>query len=136
MCESVLFLDIGKFEAVAFLLVNCLEVEGEEEGEYAKACKYDQWYCVVVGDEVGACFLGCYYGRIVGIGACKQVSDNLWNEAETDILYPEYETVGRTQNLLIDNLGDTGPQSCRNEGKADAKQHDGAEGQQGALGLW
>ena len=63
-----LILNIRLFKSIAVLLVDHFKIKGEEEGGNAEASEDNQWSSVVVGDELGACLLGCYNGGVVGIG--------------------------------------------------------------------
>ena len=99
-----LLLDVRLLKTEASLLVESLEIDGEEQGENAEACEYYQWHGVVVGDEVGTGFLGCYNGWIVCVGRSEEVADELRYEAEADVLYPEDEAVSGTENLFVNDF--------------------------------
>lgn len=128
-----LLLDVRLLKTEASLLVECLQIDGEEESENAEACEDEQRHGVVVRDELGTCCLSCDNRRVVGVGRSEEVADELRNEAETDVLHPEDKAVGRTENLLVDDLRNAWPQSCRHESERDAEQYDSRVGDDGAL---
>ena len=50
-------------------------------------------------------------------------ADEHGDKAEADVLNPEDQTVGRAQNLLVDNLRNRRPEGCGHEGEADAENY-------------
>lgn len=88
-----LLLDVRLLKTEASLLVECLQIDGEEKGNNTEARKYYEWHSVVVRNEVGTGLLGCDDGRVVLVGRSEQVADELWHEAKTDVLNPEDQTV-------------------------------------------
>lgn len=128
-----LLLDVRLLKTEASLLVECLQIDGEEESKNTEACEDEQRHGVVVRDELRAGCLGCDNRRVVGVGRGEEVADELRNEAETDVLHPEDEAVSRTENLLVDNLRNAWPQSCRHESERDAEQYDSRVGNDGTL---
>lgn len=99
-----LLLDVRLLKTEASLLVERLQIDGEEESENTEACEDEQRHGVVVGDELCAGCLSCDDRRVVGVGRGEEVADELRNEAETDVLYPEDEAVSGTENLLVNDF--------------------------------
>ena len=128
-----LLLDVRLLKTEASLLVERLQIDGEEEGKHTEACEDEQRHGVVVRDELSTGCLSCDNCRVVGVGRGEEVADELRNEAETDVLHPEDEAVSRAENLLVDNLRNAWPESCRNESERDAEQYDSRVGDDGAL---
>ena len=117
----LLFLNIWLLKSETSLLVKSLQIYGEEQCQHAEACEYNEWYCVVVRDKVGASIFGCDNCRVVFVGRCKEVADEFRHEAKANVLYPEDKTVGRTKYLLVNNLRYAWALSGRHESERDPK---------------
>ena len=130
----MLFLDVGEFKTVVVLLVDEFQIASQKQGSHSEAGEDDERHGVVVWYELGTGSLCGNYCGIVGIRTCKNTTYEHWHKTETEVLYPEDETVGTAKHLLVDNLRNTGPKGCGNEGKGDAEQHDGGVGYDVAVG--
>ena len=107
-CHALFFLlilNFGEFQAVTLALVFDLEKEGEQEGEHAERREYDH------RDNVSS-------------GRFTQGTYEQRNEAETDVLYPENEAICAAEHFLVDDLGNTGPKSRRNQREGKSEQKD------------
>lgn len=97
--DALVFLDIGLLEAIALLLVDYAEVDGDEQGGDAKSGEHDQGPGVV--ELVGS--------SAFNVGLVEDDADKSGEETKSDVLNPEDGCVGRTDNLLVDQLGHRGP---------------------------
>ena len=106
------------FEAEVLLLVDSLQIDGYEAGCNAEAGKHDQRNTVV---KLG--------GRSAfGVGVVQNLAIEQREEPETDVLNPEDQSIGRTDNLLVNQFGDRGPQGSGHQREGGAEHKDGQVG--------
>ena len=100
-------LDVGLFEAEAFGFVHLLEDDAKDECSYAEGGEHEQGIGVVVGS---GCLFGTHgavfhSGYEFGIALVEHLADEHGEEPESDVLDPEDECVGRTDDFCINELG-------------------------------
>ena len=93
--KGVLLLDVGEFQSDALLLIDGFQDEAEDEGCNTEAGEHDQRSGIVQFRSTGA----------FGIGGIEHLADKHGEEPQTDVLNPEDERIGRTDDLCIDQLG-------------------------------
>ena len=110
-----LLLDVWLLKSEAFLLVYNLEEEADDEGGNAEAGKHDEGSGVVELCGVGHTLVGGY----------EHLADEQREEPEADVLNPEDESVGRADNLCVNELRHTGPERCGHERERGTEHQDG-----------
>ena len=109
------------------LAVNDLEVQTDEQSGNAQACQHHEGPGVVVGN----CSLLGLDGAVgktlndVGVSAVEHLADEDGEEPQTDVLDPENQCVGATDDLGIHQLGNAGPQGGGNERERRTQHQDG-----------
>ena len=97
----LMLLDIGQLQSVALALVLFLEGKGEHESDDAEASEYAHREGVVVLLEYLSIDNTLTYDAVL----IEHPADEQGHEAKTDVLHPEDEGIGRSEQLLGDNLG-------------------------------
>ena len=92
--SSVLFLYIRQFEADAFLLVDGLQHEAEDEGSHTQTGEHHQWGGIVELRRVGHTW----------VRGVEHLADEQGEQPEADVLDPENQGVGRTDHFSVDEL--------------------------------
>ena len=101
---------VWQFETVALFLIFYLESEAEQECQHTKRSKDNHWYYITIG------------------GNTERTNQHGY-QAQADILYPENQAIGRTEDLLINNLWHTGPHRCWHQREANTQHENSAESQ-------
>lgn len=107
---GVFFLHVGLFKAVVVLAVEHFQPDAEEDGEHAE-CGEDE------------------HRHEVAAGGVECLAYEQRHEAEADVLYPEYQAVGRAEDIVVDDLGNGRPQGGWHEREADAEHEYERHGQ-------
>ena len=101
---------VWQFQTVAFFLIFYLQGEAEQECQYAKGSEDNHRYYIAISRNA------------------KRTNQHRY-QAQTDILHPENQAIGRTQNLLINNLWNRWPHRCWHEREAYAQHQNSAKRQ-------
>lgn len=108
--SGVFFLHVGLFKAVVVLAVEYFQPDAEEDGQDAECGENEHRH------EVAA-------------GGVECLAYEQRHEAETYVLYPEYQAVGRAEDVVVDDLGNRRPQGGGHEREADAEHEYKRHGQ-------
>ena len=92
--SSIVTLYIRQFEADAFLLVDGLQHEAEDEGSHTEAGEHHQWGGIVK-------LRGVCHTRVRGV---EHLADEQGEQPKADILDPENQGIGRTDDLCVDEF--------------------------------
>ena len=101
---------VRQFETIAFFLILYLQREAEQERQDTKRSKDNHWDYIAVGRNT-------------------ERTNQHWNQAQTDILYPENQAICRAQNLLVNNLWHRWPHGCWYQRETYAQYQDGTKSQ-------
>ncbi len=126
-------LDIGFFQTEMVLFVDSLEDNADNKSGHTQTSRHEQGPGVFVRNRCnGRIHLaGSHLGYDIGIGVVEHLTDKQGEVSQTDILNPENERVGRTQNLIVDQFGNAWPQSGRNQRERGSKNQNGDIGHNG-----
>lgn len=109
--------DVWFFQTQVFLFVDNFENKTNQQCSQAQACEHYERPRVVIGHRG---LLLCHGAscQILGnlrISSVKNLANQNWEQPQTDVLNPENQRVGTTDDFFRNELWHTWPQSCRHE---------------------
>lgn len=125
-----LLLNVGFFQSVTLFLVNYFQHKAQYQCSHTKASQHHEGSRVVVRNSSlirrNRAVLQSF--NQFGVRLVKHLTNEQGEEPQTDVLNPENQCVGTTDDFSINEFGHTGPQRSRYQREAGAQHQNGEVG--------
>ena len=116
--------NVGKFKAEMFLLIKRFQYKSENKGCYSEACKHHERRRIIVADRSligGEGAVGKSFHNL-RIGLVKNLTYKHREEPEADVLDPEYQGVGGTDDFRIDEFPERWATTTREQARTTRRE--------------